>query len=155
MHHRYRTVLPLAALLAAAIALSACAPRLPVRGNLPRDTQLAKIVIGKQTREEVAAILGTPSTQGTFDDRVWYYISRKTEKFAFLDEQVIDQQIVAVYFTDDDIVQAIQRYDRDDLRQIGMVERQTPTVGKELSIIEQFIGNLGRFGGGGGGGGGD
>ena len=152
MHHRYRTIVVLATMLAAAVALSACAPRLTVRGNLPREAQLAKIVIGKQTREEVAAILGSPSAQGTFDDRIWYYISRKTKKFAFLDEQVVDQQIVAVYFTDKDIVQAIQRYDANDLRQIGMIERQTPTVGKELSILEQLIGNLGRFGGGGGGG---
>ncbi len=152
MHHRYRTIVVLATMLAAAVALSACAPRLTVRGNLPREAQLAKIVIGKQTREEVAAILGSPSAQGTFDDRIWYYISRKTKKIAFLDEQVVDQQIVAVYFTDKDIVQAIQRYDANDLRQIGMIERQTPTVGKELSILEQLIGNLGRFGGGGGGG---
>ena len=150
MHHRYRTIVVLATMLAAAVALSACAPRLTVRGNLPREAQLAKIVIGKQTREEVAAILGSPSAQGTFDDRIWYYISRKTKKIAFLDEQVVDQQIVAVYFTDKDIVQAIQRYDANDLRQIGMIERQTPTVGKELSILEQLIGNLGRFGGGGG-----
>jgi outer membrane protein assembly factor BamE (lipoprotein component of BamABCDE complex) len=152
MHHRYRTIVVLTTMLAAAVALSACAPRLTVRGNLPREAQLAKIVIGKQTREEVAAILGSPSAQGTFDDRIWYYISRKTKKIAFLDEQVVDQQIVAVYFTDKDIVQAIQRYDANDLRQIGMIERQTPTVGKELSILEQLIGNLGRFGGGGGGG---
>ena len=152
MHHRYRTIVVLTTMLAAAVALSACAPRLTVRGNLPREAQLAKIVIGKQTREEVAAILGSPSAQGTFDDRIWYYISRKTKKIAFLDAQVVDQQIVAVYFTDKDIVQAIQRYDANDLRQIGMIERQTPTVGKELSILEQLIGNLGRFDGGGGGG---
>jgi outer membrane protein assembly factor BamE (lipoprotein component of BamABCDE complex) len=154
MHYRYRTILPLAAMLAAAVALSSCAPRLTIRGNLPRDAQLAKIVFGEQSREEVAAILGTPSTQGTFDDRIWYYISRKTEKFAFFEAQVVDQQIVVVYFTDNDIVQAIHRYNTDDLRQIDMVERQTPTVGKELSILEQFIGNLGRFGSAGGGGGG-
>jgi len=149
MHRRYRTVLPIAAVLAAAVALAACSPRLTVRGHLPRETQLARIEIGKQTKEEVAEILGTPSTQGTFDDSVWYYISRKTEKFAFLDEKVVDQQIVAVYFTDKDIVQAIQRYNKDDLRRVVMTERKTPTAGKELSVLEQLIGNLGRFGGAG------
>ena len=154
MHSRYCTVLPIVAVLAAAIALAACAPRLTVRGHLPRETKLAKIVIGKQTKEEVAEILGSPSAQGTFDDRIWYYISRRTEKFAFLDEKVVDQQVIAVYFTDKDIVQAIHRYNTDDLRQIGMVERQTPTAGKELSVFEQLIGNLGRFGGIGDGGGG-
>ncbi len=147
MRRRYHAVRALAAVTIAAIALAACSPRITVRGNLLRETLLAKIEIGKQTKEDVAEILGSPSTLGTFDDRIWYYISRKTEKIAFLDEQVIDQQIVAVYFTDKDIVQAIQRYYKNDLRQIGMSERQTPTAGKELSVFEQLIGNLGRFGG--------
>ncbi len=151
MQHRYRIAPPVAAMLAMAIALAACSPRITNRGNLPRETQLSKIVIGQQSREDVAEILGTPSTMGTFDDRIWYYISRKTEKFAFLDEKVVDQQVVAVYFSDEDIVEAIQRYTTDDLRRIGMIERQTPTAGKELSIFEQLIGNLGRFGDGPGG----
>ncbi len=132
--------------LAAVLAISACAPRVAIRGNLPREEKVAKIAIGKQNRDEVAEILGTPSTVGTFDDKVWYYISRKTEKFAFLEEKIVDQQILAIYFGDKNIVQAIHRYNKDDLRQVGMIDRETPTVGKELSILDQLIGNLGRFG---------
>ncbi|MEX2618115.1 MAG: outer membrane protein assembly factor BamE [Alphaproteobacteria bacterium] len=136
----------LIALVLVATALSACAPRVAVRGNLPRAEQLEKIVVGEQTREDVLEILGSPSTLGVFDDKIWYYISRKTEKLAFFDEEVVDQQVVAIYFDDQNTVQAIQQYDRDDLREIDMVERETPTSGNELSIIEQFLGNIGRFG---------
>lgn len=132
--------------LVLSLAVSACAPRVAVRGNLPRDEQLSKIVIGEQKRDEVAEILGTPSTLGTFDDKVWYYISRKTEKFAFLDEKVVDQQVIAIYFDKNDAVEAIHRYNKDDLRQIELVERTTPTAGKDLSFMDQLIGNLGRFG---------
>ncbi|NKB57867.1 MAG: outer membrane protein assembly factor BamE [Alphaproteobacteria bacterium] len=132
--------------LALALLVNACAPRVAIRGNLPRQEQMAKIKIGEQNRDEVAEILGTPSTLGTFDDKVWYYISRKTEKFAFLEEEIIDQQVIAVYFSDSNIVQAIHRYTKDDLRQIEMVDRTTPTAGKDLSVLDQLIGNLGRFG---------
>jgi outer membrane protein assembly factor BamE (lipoprotein component of BamABCDE complex) len=132
--------------LALALAIGACAPRVSIRGNLPREEQLVKVVVGEQKRDEVAEILGTPSTLGTFDDKVWYYISRKTEKFAFLDEKIVDQQVVAIYFNDNDVVQAIHHYNKDDLRQVGMVDRTTPTAGKDLSILDQLIGNLGRFG---------
>lgn len=142
---RKRGVTILAALLVSATVLSACAPRVAVRGNLPREEHLAKIVIGQQTREDVAEVLGTPSTQGVFDDKIWYYISRTTEKFAFFDEKVTDQQVVAIYFDDRNIVQAIQRYGRDDLREVGMIDRTTPTAGNELSVLEQLLGNLGRF----------
>ena len=130
----------------AATALSACAPRVAVRGNLPRAAQLEKIVVGEQKREDVVEILGSPSTLGVFDDKIWYYISRKTEKLAFFDEEVVDQQVIAIYFDDQNTVQAIQQYNKDDLRDIGMVERETPTSGNELSVIEQLLGNLGRFG---------
>ena len=136
----------LIALVLAATALSACAPRVAVRGNLPRAEQLEKIVVGEQKREDVVEILGSPSTLGVFDDKIWYYISRKTEKLAFFDEKVVDQQVVAIYFDDQNTVQAIQQYNRDDLREIGMVERETPTSGNELSVIEQLLGNIGRFG---------
>ena len=133
--------------LALALLISACAPRIDVRGNLPREEQLSKIKIGKQNRNDVSEVLGTPSTLGTFDDKVWYYISRKTEKFAFFREQIIDHQVIAIYFDDRNIVAAIHRYNKDDLREIGMVDRTTPTTGKTLSIIKQLIGNMGRFGG--------
>lgn len=133
--------------LAIALLVGACSPRVAVRGNLPREEQLTKIKIGEQNRNEVAEILGTPSTLGTFDDKVWYYISRKTEKFAFLDEKVVDQQVIAVYFSERDQVEAVYRYNKDDLREVGMVARKTPTAGKDLSFFDQLIGNLGRFGG--------
>ena len=38
------------------------------------------------------------------------------------------------------------RYSKDDLREVGMVDRTTPTAGKDLSVLDQLIGNLGRFG---------
>jgi outer membrane protein assembly factor BamE (lipoprotein component of BamABCDE complex) len=142
---RKRGVTILVATLLSATVLSACAPRVAVRGNLPREEHLAKIVVGEQKREDVAEILGTPSTQGVFDDKIWYYISRTTEKYAFFDEKVVDQQVVAIYFDDNNTVQAVQRYNKDDLRDVGMVDRITPTAGNELSIMQQMLGNLGRF----------
>ena len=33
----------------------------------------------------------------------------------------------------------------DDANEVVLVERETPTSGSELSVIEQFIGNIGRF----------
>ena len=144
--HGLIKITALSSLVIASLALSACAPRVAIRGNLPREEALSKIELGTHDRNKVARILGTPSTIGTFDDNVWYYISRKTEKTAFFDAETVDQQVVAIYFNDKNVVEAIQRYNKDDQRQVGLVERTTPTVGKEFSIIDQLLGNLGRFG---------
>lgn len=81
-----------------AVAAAGCAPRSANRGNIPAPSQLEKLQVGKHSKEYVRSLLGTPSTVGTFDKEVWYYIGRRTERWAFLEESVVQQQVVAVYF---------------------------------------------------------
>ena len=127
------------------VVAAGCAPRSANRGNIPAPSQLEKLQVGKHSKEYVRTLLGTPSTVGTFDKEVWYYIGRRTEKWAFFDESVIQQQVVAVYFDPTGKVEHIQKYDKNDSREVDLVEGKTPTSGRELGILEQVIGNLGRF----------
>tara|TARA_B100001123_G_scaffold436044_2_gene565667 strand:+ start:1223 stop:1663 length:441 start_codon:yes stop_codon:yes gene_type:complete len=128
----------------AGVAMS-CAPRTANRGNLPAVSQLNKLKVGMHSKEYVRSLLGGPSTVGTFDKEVWYYIGRRTEKWAFFEESVIAQQVVAVYFDPAGKIEHIQKYDKDDSREIDLVRSKTPTSGHELGAIEQIIGNFGRF----------
>ena len=141
-----RTLLVMAGISATVtVAAAGCAPRSANRGNIPTPSQLEKLQIGKHSKEYVRTLLGTPSTVGTFDKEVWYYIGRRTEKWAFFDESVIQQQVVVVYFDPTGKVEHIQRYDENDSREVDLVEGKTPTSGRELGILEQIMGNLGRF----------
>ena len=128
-----------------AVAAVACAPRTANRGNIPTVSQLEKLKVGEHSKVYVRGILGTPSTFGTFDKDVWYYIGRRIEKWAFFDEKVLEQQIVVVYFDPKGTIEHIQTYDKSDSRTVEIVEGKTATSGHELSVIEQIIGNLGRF----------
>ena len=130
---------------AAALSLASCAKTIDQRGNLPTDDKLAEIQVGSTTRDEVSRLLGTPSSTSTFDEKTWYYISKKTEQFAFLTPDLLDQQVVAVSFDDSGIVRGVTRHGMDDRRDITPVARSTPAAGKELSFIEQLIGNVGKF----------
>ena len=127
------------------VAASGCAPRTANRGNIPAPSQLEKLQVGKHSKEYVRTLLGTPSTVGTFDKEVWYYIGRRTERWAFFDESVIQQQVVAVYFDLTGKVEHIQKYNENDSREVVLNEGKTPTSGRELGILEQIMGNLGRF----------
>ena len=127
-----------------AVALGACAPKTALRGNLPRAYQLEQIEVGQQRKQEVARILGSPSTAGAFDDSVWYYISRRTETWAFFGEDVIEQQVLALYFDERGVLQHMETYTQDDARDIAASDRTTPTAGRELGFFEQIFGNLGR-----------
>jgi len=72
--------------------------------------------------------------------------AEKLKKTAFFEAEIIDQRVIAVYFTDKNVVHAIHHYNKDDKRQVEIVERTTPTAGRKYSIIDQLLGNLGRFG---------
>lgn len=139
--------------IALVAALAACAARREVRGNYLTDSQLAKIKVGTSDRKEVMHVFGPPSTEGTFDQHVWYYIGRQTEQWAFLDPKVLDQRVLAVYFNDKGVVQHIERYSYADARHVDIVARETPTSGHKIGFFEQILGNLGILGGGGGSGG--
>jgi outer membrane protein assembly factor BamE (lipoprotein component of BamABCDE complex) len=138
-------------LLSATLALgllggtAACTPRIDQRGNKPDEDQVVQINPGVDDKIRVAELIGTPSTISTFDDRTWYYISKRTETIGFLDPQVTDQQVLAVTFDADGIVDSMRLYGQEDGRTIAYVDRVTPTEGKDLTVIQQLFGNLGRF----------
>jgi outer membrane protein assembly factor BamE (lipoprotein component of BamABCDE complex) len=143
-----RVRLPALALAVAAVA--GCGATIDQRGNLPEADRLAEIQPGTTTRDQVIKILGTPSSTGVFDDNNWFYISRKTKQFAFLNPDVLDQQVYIVRFNGSGVVASVDRKDLKDGRDIEPVPGATPAAGRELTFFEQVLGNLGRFNKGGG-----
>lgn len=137
----------LAAAGLAASALVACTPIVDTRGNIAETDRLALIQPGVTTRDEVAGILGSPSSVGTFDPNVWYYIGQRTEKTAFFQPDVVERKVVVLHFDGQGVVRDVGTLDKDDGQEIALVDRSTPTAGKELGFFEQILGNIGRFGG--------
>lgn len=137
-----RLALALAALLTLAVA---CAPMKETRGYVPDDVLLGELRPGVHDKNSVASLLGSPSSVATFDSATWYYITRKTEQLAFFAEEVVDQQVVAVDFDDEGVLTGMRRFTLDDANDVQLVERQTPSRGKELTLLQQIFGNIGRF----------
>ncbi len=136
-----------AAMLVLAIALLGCARTQDVRGYVPDEELLADLQPGQQSRDQVVAMLGSPSSVATFQEKsdTWYYITTRTKHFAFFDDEIIDQRVVAIEFDDAGRVKQVRHFGLDDAREIEPIERETPTRGKELGFFEQLFGNIGRF----------
>ena len=130
---------------ALAIGVAGCATKLANRGNHLDPLKLAEIKLGKQTREEVSELLGSPSSRTTFGNDTWYYISNRTETFAFFTPEVIERHVVMIRFGADGKVSKIENFELDDGQDVQLVKRTTPTHGTEMTVIEQVVGNLGRF----------
>ena len=148
MFHR----VPCAIAIAGAVALGGCAATVEQRGNLPPPDRIAEIHPGL-TKEQVVKILGTPSSMGVFNDNSWYYISRKTSQVSFFEPDVLDQQVFIVAFDNNGVVRNVGHKTVADGKEIEPAPGATPAPGRELTFLEQIIGNVGRFNKGGGGGG--
>lgn len=143
MPNQMRAVALAAALVAT--ALVGCETVTEVRGFVPDDESLSKIQVGLQSKRDVADLLGSPSTSTPFGEETWLYISRKTRTTAFWEPKTVSQNVVAVVFDDKGLVSDVRRLELADGKVIRHVARVTPSPGKELSFLEQLIGNVGKF----------
>lgn len=136
-----------APLLALALGLgtAACSPIVHTRGHMVDPERLAQVQAGKSTADDVLQILGTPTSVGTFDTRSWYYIGQVTERTAFFEPEVVERRVVAIRFESNGVVKEIRDIDKSQGQELEVVERATPTAGHEMGLLEQLLGNVGKF----------
>ena len=125
--------------------LSGCAAEVKNHGYAPDDALLAEITAGTDTRGSVRRKIGRPSTTGVFTESGWYYVATTVEHYMYYQPKVTDRRVVAVQFDADDVVAAVNVYGLEDGRIIDLQTRTTPTYGRELTILQQLLGNLGKL----------
>ncbi|MCA8908185.1 MAG: outer membrane protein assembly factor BamE [Rhodospirillaceae bacterium] len=131
--------------VALAVGLGGCGGDVRTRGHLVEDRYLAELTVGQSTAEEVLQALGTPSTVAPFDDHTWYYIGQREEQTAFFRPDVLERRVVMVRFDDAGILSEMGERTLDDAEEVNLVERETPSLGREMGFLEQMLGNIGRF----------
>ncbi len=139
-------LLPAVAALASLLA-AGCETNVDNRGFAPTPGSLEKLEVKTQSREDVVRLIGSPSSVATFNPSVWYYITQKQEQFAFFKAHILDQKVLQLTFDEAGRLQTIKSYDLANAQSVTMVSRITPTAGKELTILEQILGNVGKFSG--------
>ncbi|MET4684448.1 outer membrane protein assembly factor BamE domain-containing protein [Brevundimonas faecalis] len=140
---RYTTVF---AALALTAALGACAPVVATQGFQAVDAKPQEVAVGTDTKETVLARLGSPSTTSTFEpESVWYYLTQTTERYTYNKPEVSQRTVTEITFNKtDDKVAAVRTLSLADGRDIRMERRETPTRGRQLSIMEQLLGTVGQ-----------
>lgn len=135
--------------LAAAVlmaALGACSTVRSYHGYVPeRGESPESAIVGEDTKATVLTKFGEPSTLGTFDGDIWYYIAARTRQRAFLSQKTVWRQVIALRFDDSGVLAEVRVADVDDGIKVAHVNRVTPTRGRTLSLLEQLFGNIGRL----------
>jgi len=107
------------------------------------DQQALEMVPVGSSREQVLLSLGTPSTEATFDNDAFYYISQKrVRNMAFQNPHIVSQHVMAVYFGPDQRVTRIANYGMKDGKLFDFISKTTPTGGKETTFIGQLLTGL-------------
>ncbi|MGN6582127.1 MAG: outer membrane protein assembly factor BamE [Rhizobiaceae bacterium] len=134
----------------AAIGLSGCANTLRTfnghetfTSGYVIDQQALDMVPVGSSREQVLLALGTPSTEATFDNDAFYYISQKrVRSMAFQNPHIVSQHVLAVYFGPDQRVTKLANYGLKDGKLFDFISKTTPTGGKETTFLGQLISGL-------------
>ena len=138
---------PLIALTAALLigaGLSACSPTFAYNGFQAREEQPKDVKVGVDTKSTVLSRLGSPSVVSTFEPNIWFYVSQMTSKVAYQNPRLRTRDVVAITFADDEKVEAVEIYDLADSQRVAYNKEETPTRGRQMTALEQILGNVGR-----------
>jgi outer membrane protein assembly factor BamE (lipoprotein component of BamABCDE complex) len=132
---RWRGFKAAAAAILVCAALGGCTGEQFQKGYILPPNALEQIPIGA-SQDQVLIVMGTPSTVATLSGEVFYYISQRSErKVAFMNQQVVDQRVIAIYFDKNRQVQRLANYGLQDGKIFDFISRTTPTSGQELSYL--------------------
>ena len=120
-------------------ALGACTGEQFQKGYIVPEGALEQLPIGA-SQDQVLIVMGTPSTVATLSGEVFYYISQRSErKVAFMNQNVIDQRVVAVYFDKNRTVRRVANYGLQDGKVFDFISRTTSTSGQEMSYLTPIL----------------
>src|ERR1700723_2448020 len=109
------------------------------KGYILPPGALEQIPIGA-SQDQVLIVMGTPSTVATLNGEVFYYISQRSERpIAFMNQRVVDQRVIAIYFDRNRQVQRLANYGLQDGRIFDFISRTTPTSGQELNYLTPLL----------------
>ena len=132
-------------LAAGAAGLSSCAPIQSYSGFQTIDSDPKDVKVDTDTKSTVRGRLGSPSVTSAFDSNTWYYMNQLTSRVAFKRPEIVARNVIAIRFDkDSELVKSVDSYTLKDGKIVEINGRETPTRGRELTVLEQILGNVGR-----------
>ncbi|ATU72046.1 outer membrane protein assembly factor BamE [Komagataeibacter rhaeticus] len=136
------------AVIGAGVALSGCSvfkPSVVQRGSLVEADDYNKLKVGETSRSDVMDALGSPTGRATFDDNTWIYVSMTHVLVPISFPQVRKQDVVVLTFDQNGILRNLRSLHKNDARYVTMAAGRTPTPGTKINIMQQILGNVGRY----------
>ena len=110
-----------------------------------RQKNLDNAELHGMERRQIYAHLGSPSFISAVDEEKWYYLGSETARKSVFDPKIKKMQTLELVFDAEGKVKSWREYDQSDVREVSFKDDNTPTAGHTVGVLEQLIGNIGRF----------
>ena len=131
---RWRGLRTTAAVLLLCAVVAGCGEQFQ-KGYILPPGALEQIPIGA-SQDQVLIVMGTPSTVATLNGEVFYYISQRSQRpIAFMNDHIVDQRVIAIYFDKNRQVRRLANYGLKDGMIFDFISRTTPTSGQEINYV--------------------
>ena len=139
-------ILGLAAIGAAAIAVSACTSIREPRGYIVDATLLQSVQPGIDNQQSVIGTLGRPTFESQYGQKTFYYVSSTTGRKPFVRPRIQEHSVLAVKFDAAGNVVSADLSGMDKVVYLSPDGDATPTLGRERTFLEDLFGNIGAVG---------
>ena len=103
------------------------------------------LIVNKSNKNDIKKILGNPSTKSKFDNDIWIYIERKQtqSKLKNLGKmKIFTNNVLVLEINDYGILKKKNFYNKDDMKNIKIVEATTDTGFRKNSFIYEFMSSM-------------
>jgi len=129
----------------ALMVVAGCSEIIRNHGYVPIEEDLQALTVGVDTRGSVEDLIGKPSSSGVLRGGDWFYVGSTVRHYAYKKPKEIDREMVALRFSQDDVLQNVERFGLQDGRVVTLSRRVTETTVRDSTFIRQIIRNFGRI----------
>jgi len=129
--------------LCGVIGAAGCAAIYQNHGYVPPESDLENLIVDVDTRATVDDQIGPPSVSGMVGDGDYYYVRSRKRTYMMLRPKVIERQVVAISFNDDDTIANIERFGLEEGKVVPIASRVTDSSVVDNGFLRQIIGNIG------------
>lgn len=114
-------------------------------GYAPTDDQLAEVLVGVDTRDTVADIVGPPTAGGILNTSGYFYVQSRFRLLGPLEPKEIEREVVAIRFDTEGVVSNVERFGLENGQVVVLSRRVTQDNIRDTTFIRQLFGSIGRF----------
>lgn len=127
------------------LLISACSAIYKNHGYVPPEEDLQNLVVGVDTRATVDDVIGPPSISGMLTGGDYYYVRSRVRTYGMYRPEVVERQVLAISFKEDDTIANIERFSLADGQIVPLTRRVTDSSVVRNGFLRQLLGNIGNI----------